>query len=117
MTLLKALRPYDLESMTLIPAKEGPVKSDDPHIGVSAVSGPDADILFVVNTDAVNPHAAQLRCVQPILDIDVEERYRVVELTDGRDLGVFSGEALLGDGIHVEAPANSCLLVAISKER
>jgi len=39
LTLLRALRPYDLESMTFIPAKEAPAQSDNPHVGVSAVAG------------------------------------------------------------------------------
>jgi len=113
LTLLKALRPYDLESMTFIPAKEVPAQSDNPHVGVSAVAGRGAHILFAVNTDMVNAHVAQLRCKESKLDLGMEEQYEVVELTAGKNLGEFPGKALLCSGFTVTVPPNTCLLLAI----
>lgn len=113
LTLLKALRPYDLESMTLVPAKEVPAQSDNPHIGVSAVVGKDARILFVVNTDMVHAHSPQLRCKQAKLDIDSEKQYTIIELTTNEAMGTVSGKALLREGVSLTVPPNTCLLLAI----
>jgi len=111
--LLRALQPYDLESMTFLPAKEVPAQSDNAHVGVSAVTGRGAHILFAVNTDMVNAHVAQLRCKQSKLELGMEKQYKLVELTARKNLGEFSGKALIRHGFSVAAPANTCLLVAI----
>ena len=112
--LLKALRPYDLESMRLIPANQVPAKTDNPQIGVSAVTGSDAHILFVVNTDMVEAHSTRVRCNRPLVKIDLEKEYKIVELTTGDDLGPVSGKGLVDEGFELKVPPNTCLLPLIS---
>ncbi len=112
--LLKALRPYELESMRLIPAGEVPAQSDNPHVGVSAVTGPEAHIFFVVNTDMVEGRTAKIRCNGSQLRIDPEKEYEVVELTTGAELGKMLGEDLVKEGFELEVPANTCRLPMIS---
>ena len=113
LALLKALRPYDLESMRLIPAGEAPAQTDNPHIGVSAVTGPDAHILFVVNTDMVHAHSTRIRSNPARLSIDPEKEYKVVELTTGAELAITAGKALAHQGFELEVPPNTCLLSMI----
>jgi hypothetical protein len=116
LTLLAALAPYDLESMTFLPAKQAPAQSDNPHVGVSVASGNNAHILFVVNTDMLSNHTAQLRCNRSKLGIRLEKDYRVAELTTGRSVSNISGETLAGDGLSLEVPPNTCQLVAIEEQ-
>jgi hypothetical protein len=42
--------------------------------------------------------------------------YRVDELTAGKGMGSISGETLTGDGLSLEVPANTCLLVAVEEQ-
>jgi hypothetical protein len=114
LTLLEALQPYDLESMTLIPAQDAPATTDNPHVGITAVTGRDTHILFVVNTDMAKPQEAQVRCNRPNLEIDLARHYRIVELTTGSDRGIALGSELVDDGLSLQVPENSCALLALS---
>jgi hypothetical protein len=100
--------------MTLISAQEAPAKSDNPHVAVSAVTGPDTHILFVVNTDDAKVHVAQIRCNRPSLEIDMERPYGIIELTTNTDRGIVLGKELVDDGLSLRVPENSCALLALS---
>jgi hypothetical protein len=112
-TLLKALQPYDLECMTLMPAKEAPARSDNPHVGITAAAGRRERILFVVNTDMVHEHPARVWCHEQKLNLKPAGKHAVIELTAGKELGEFSAAELASGGLDLTVPANTCLLIAI----
>ncbi len=78
------------------------------------MTGPNAHILFVVNTDMVEARSAKICCNGAELKIDPEKEYEVVELTTGAELGMIAGKDLVQKGFELEVPPNTCLLPMIS---
>ena len=77
------------------------------------MAGPRERILFVVNTDMVNEHAARLWCNDQKLNLSATRKHAVIELTAAKKLGEFSGEELARGELRTTVPANTCLPIAI----
>lgn len=113
--LLLALKPYDIESMTLYPDKAEAAHSDEASVGVTVLSQARQQLLFVVNRDMKKTAAAKIRLNPDIINIDAKAVYRVknLNLSTAENL---SGEQLLTAGFPLRVAANDCVIIAIEAE-
>jgi len=112
---LRALQPFNLEQMTLLPEDDTPAFTDERAVGFAAFAGQDTVILYVVNKDKDVTRSPEVRLNTKVLPIK-EGQYHVKFLLQGGTEKTISLESLIDAGIRVNVPANQAEILAFIKQ-